>query len=712
MNANALISCSRTADRGKVRAVRARRALFLIVFGLQSACTCRGSVKPLDLGFRVAAETQALDFGRVLEGDTQTRVIILTAETRVGLTVALTVAAPFEVQPSVDLEGGGQIEVPVHFHAGAQAASAEVILQANGQVTRVKAKGVGVRAPSCAPLAPCRTSTYSLEEDRCLETLMPDDSRCEPASVCLEQGRCRAGECLGVARSCDDGNLCTVDACSMATGCVNSPRACPTPSNPCHVATCDPKEGCGETAVADLSRCGPVDCVTVNVCLAGECKTIPTPEGVQCAYAVACLGDGFCHEQKCQRVDAGPWLPEWTAPLAGSPSGEKPSLLEGPGGVFFELCDDVRIDAGIFDDAGSVLDAGELVQRAHCRLSSYTKSGFERFTAPLEDGAPRRLVHVSPSGVILLFDGGVEWRSTTTGALVHRLPTNSPIESPRAVSSLSDDSVVVALPEDDGGSRLVAWSDAGVRDLMRVGFSVRLLAVDEADGLLGWDPVSGTVLVQSVNGVFRVDGGNASLVTANGVTFAGTSHVLRTLGDGGVHRITIEWSDAGAALELEERPVLLGLGAGVVFYRRCESPVMSCLDSEKPMYARVLNAETGALEFEREVLPAGEASLDEAALLSVSPGSVVTFVRGALDGGATQAIVEIMVAGQPTVLCRLPNPMTDVRGVLFSAGRMLVLDDRGPAGAVLQSYGLGVLPVQTSQWAQPDGFSGTRRPRP
>ncbi len=690
------------------------RRLLTLAFALAAgSCTCRNDIGGVTPGFRVAGETQSLDFGRVLEKQSATLPLSLTAETRVAVTVSMTVAAPFEVQPTVDIEGGGQVNVPVVFHAGNGPAAAEIVLQANGKEVRVPVKGVGVRPPLCVPSGTCQVSRYVLEQDQCVESLKPDDTECEPTSVCLEKGRCRSGECLGISRSCDDADPCTKDACDLKSGCVNTQKACPPLSNPCHVPICDSKKGCLEVDAADLTPCGPVNCITVSLCVAGACKTSPTPEGVQCGPAVACLGEGFCHNQRCERADAGPWLPAWTASVSGSPVADKPSLLSGANGVFFEVCE-LPVDAGVGEDDGG-LDAS-VVMRGGCGLSSYTRSGFERFTAPFDDGALRRLVHVSSAGVVFIADGGLEWRSLNTGALVNVLPTPLAVASPRSVAALADGTVLVALPEDDGGARIIAWSDAGVQLLAQPGFSVKIIAIDELDGLLGYDPATGTVLLQGDAGVVRLDGGGAanSLLTANGVAMAGLSHLLRSLDDGGVELISLEWStDAGVPPVPDDRSALVGFGTGVVIYRRCVDPLMSCLDADKASYLRRFDAFTGAFRSEVQLLPGGvNATFEETVLLGGVTGSVATFVHGALDAGVTNAGLAILVEGQPLAFCPLPDRVVSVRGALFTGSRLFVLDDRGPGAAVLQAYELNALPLSSSGWPSADGFGATRRAGP
>ncbi len=440
-----------------------------------------------------------------------------------------------------------------------------------------------------------------------------------------------------------------------------------------------------------------------------------TPEGVECSPALACLGKGFCRNQKCERSDAGPWLPAWSAQIAGTPVGAKPALLANNNGVFFEACDvPVMTDAGaFFDDAGTISDSG-VVMTLSCALSSYTRSGFDRFVKPFSDGARRRLVQVSNEAVVMLADAGLEWRSPSTGEVVQTLMTSIAIDSPRAVAGMRDGTVVIALPLDDGGTRIIGWSDAGVTELASPGFSVKLIALDENEGLVGFDPVTGSLMLPRDSGVVMLDRGQpSSLITANGVVFAGIKHLVRALDDGGTQVLTLEWSnDAGQPFELDSRTVLMGQGASVVFYRRCSTPMMSCLDSEKPMFVRAFDSVTGAMQYEAQVLPEGDASLEEAALIGTLRGAVAAFVHGALDAGSINAGLEVFIDKQSPVLCPLPERVVKVRGALFWAGRLFVLDDRGATGSTLQAFDLGALPLLGSGWSSADGFGATRRAGP
>ena len=68
------------------------------------------------------------------------------------------------------------------------------------------------------------------------------------------------------ALACDDGNACTVDICTVATGqCSHAPTVC-NDANECTLDTCDPTIGCQATPVTDGTPC------TGGTCTAGVCQ--------------------------------------------------------------------------------------------------------------------------------------------------------------------------------------------------------------------------------------------------------------------------------------------------------------------------------------------------------------------------------------------------------------------------------------------------------
>src|SRR5439155_136303 len=92
--------------------------------------------------------------------------------------------------------------------------------------------------------------------------------------------------------SCDDGNPCTIDACSPA-GCTHTPVTC-APADQCHDAgVCAPTTGlCSNPTRPDGASCNDGNaCTQTDTCQAGTC-TGANP--VVCAAADQCHVAGTC----------------------------------------------------------------------------------------------------------------------------------------------------------------------------------------------------------------------------------------------------------------------------------------------------------------------------------------------------------------------------------------------------------------------------------
>jgi len=195
--------------------------------------------------------------------------------------------------------------------------------------------------PCTAPLCNPATGT-------CGFTNVADGTGCDDGNPCTTATVCGAGACGGGgATTCaDDGNPCTVEMCDPASGCGSMPAAdgascddsdacttgetctsgtcsggaavtCTDDGNPCTVELCTPATGCGTTNVADGMACDDGDpCTESDECMAGTCDGSPVP---------ACM------------VDAGPM-----------DAGLEDAGLED-GGV-----DDGGLDDGGFEDDSSV----------------------------------------------------------------------------------------------------------------------------------------------------------------------------------------------------------------------------------------------------------------------------------------------------------------------------------------------------------------------
>ena len=681
--------------------------LLLVVVG---GCRCKpGPVEPIELGLRV--QPSELEFGRVLEGATKTQTITLTAATRAGITVTLGTAAPFSVATSAEVPGGGDVVVPVSFRATDLEAEGVLTLTVGDRSAQLRLHGVGVRPPDCRPSAECVVSVYSLEEDRCIESQAADDAPCDPASVCLEQGRCRSGSCLGVARRCDDNDVCTDDACAMDIGCIHTAHVCPRPAGACKVATCDSRLGCGEGPAADLTECGPVNCTEVNFCFSGMCMAQPTPEGLPCSPAFACLPEAQCHNQACTRITEADWAPSWSARLEGEPSG---ALASSGATLFFSMClDGSAIDAGQ-DDAGAAdagFDAGTRAQLT-CGLTSYTGTGFERFErdggrqpSDYEDDAPRTVWGVNSQGVVLRRDGGLELRSTMTGALRDSLW----LEAPRSLVVIERD-------------RILFWSDGGVQSWADGGVQV-IAALDEpasmarGEVLFAWNADAGVLTRIS----FVDDGGlERQDVATTGITTTALSAVRNEAILGPVGRVSTDGRDAGLVLfDWSTLPVsrflddqtLSSATASDVFFLTCDADA-GCGRPDDQTRVAAFNPSSGALLWEVPVsTPAFPGTILSTTLVDTRPGAFLAVMRADLDGGA-RTVAALFADGERKAVCRLPALSGAVEAAHFTTSALVVTVRRADGSVVLESYNLGSLPLSRSGWPTPQGVNGTRSDRP
>ncbi len=118
---------------------------------------------------------------------------------------------------------------------------------------------------------------------------------CDDGDLCTSDACMPDGTCSHVSVSCDDGNPCTVDSCAAVGGCLNAPGdgvAC-VDGNDCTTADTCLAGQCVGTAIAGCctadAGCNDENACTVDHCVAGRC----TNEQANCAVSDRCLA-GFC----------------------------------------------------------------------------------------------------------------------------------------------------------------------------------------------------------------------------------------------------------------------------------------------------------------------------------------------------------------------------------------------------------------------------------
>ena len=222
------------------------------------------------------------------------------------------------------------IALPATLPPGATLLTVDWTTQVAGrfsQLLKVSAEGLESAAlaidasanalPVCLPSSPCVTARFDLESQTCVQVPVEDGLGCDPGTLCMESARCEAGRCVGTAKSCADGNACTIDVCYPQTGCEFLP-APPCPGDgACMEGICDPEKGCGLKPREDGASCGRASsCTDVSVCIEGGCVHRDPPDGYVCAEASPCSAEGLCVNNTCVRQsqpgDLETLLPTWS----------------------------------------------------------------------------------------------------------------------------------------------------------------------------------------------------------------------------------------------------------------------------------------------------------------------------------------------------------------------------------------------------------------
>ena len=253
------------------------------------------------------------------DGVTRQRQVTIVNDGPATVEVSWTeVARPFAVQ------------LPTTLPPGATTLTVEWTPEVPGrfsQLLSVNAAGVDPPAlsldasarelPACVASSPCVTSRFDLDAQNCVEQPLDDGHLCNPGTLCQLESRCEAGRCVGAARTCDDGNHCTIDVCYPMTGCEFLP-APPCPGDgECLEGVCLPASGCGLQPREDGASCGSsVSCTQVNVCIGGSCVSRDPPDGYVCAEANPCSGEGRCVNNTCVLMsrpqEPSQLVPSWT----------------------------------------------------------------------------------------------------------------------------------------------------------------------------------------------------------------------------------------------------------------------------------------------------------------------------------------------------------------------------------------------------------------
>ena len=342
--------------------------------------------------------SQRFEFPRTVVGHPTVASIEVRNNGRGARSVRLATLAPFVLKSSsFELPGGSALLIEATFDPTSASDFEQVVTldsDDDQSLTAVLA-GRAEPPPACAERGPCWHSKYDHHSGTCLRINEPDATACNGGTACLLTSQCSAGECVGTARSCEDQDACTTDACDPNTGCAHfsATARCGASTNPCQAPACDPATGCTFTDAPDGTSCGRSDCLTADICLLGACKTVSVTDGAACGTASPCQGRGLCANQVCQRPAAVQLIPAWTVWAAPGRHVQWDSIADRFGNVYWR-------------EAEPDYSSGHLV--------SVTSAGFPRFSIPIPSAAQLALIE---DLLILRLGSKLQARSVNDGSL-------------------------------------------------------------------------------------------------------------------------------------------------------------------------------------------------------------------------------------------------------------------------------------------------------
>ena len=146
---------------------------------------------------------------------------------------------------------------------------------------------------------PCVRNLCQKGTGTCAMTVLGDGAGCDDGSPCAKAAACQKGACAAsLAVSCDDGNVCSSDACDPDVGCVHKPRtgACPDSSQ------CTSQEACvGGACLAKIADCDDTNPCTDDTCAADKgCVHLPTTVTAICSDGDKCTAADRCQGAVCK----------------------------------------------------------------------------------------------------------------------------------------------------------------------------------------------------------------------------------------------------------------------------------------------------------------------------------------------------------------------------------------------------------------------------
>jgi len=253
----------------------------------------------------------AVYLGRVWVGDTGAAFFGVTAA-RTGPVTLLHVrtdhpelTASWEGGDGARISHGLTLPVRVAWTPrGPSALDAVIVVETDvegSQRLEVRAMGEASAPPDCDDANPCTVDRFDRSDGHCLHSVR--EGTCDDGNACTADDRCVAGSCLGVGRRCDDDDVCTLNLCDPAIGCIHPPdgRRCDD-GDPCTADLCDREDGCTHPDAPDGTACGALSCAEAHVCVFGACRALDVrglSDGFPCSDADPCTEGDACLAGAC-----------------------------------------------------------------------------------------------------------------------------------------------------------------------------------------------------------------------------------------------------------------------------------------------------------------------------------------------------------------------------------------------------------------------------
>lgn len=291
----------------------------------------------------------------------------------------------------------------------------------------------------------CTTDELDPISGECIFTFN-DGASCDARDLCIVDGQCNQGVCLGEPKNCGDNNPCTRDLCNQADGTCfyESDSSVCNDQNPCTEDTCS-LEGCSYTQLTSGTPCDDGDeCTIDEVCLLGECQGSALADGVvcndqnSCTVNDACLAGACTGENLIEQAEVGDVV--FRFPLRTWPQAflHRREVSLGPSGTLYGL-DHLSLDEGLAHVAFSVEQCGTPgYEFEYVPPDAATQVSFVRRAIQIDQNDNLRLV----VGVRQLPGDGYRPQTTT-----YRLRSNGEIIGEPDIQRLGGETGRALLPD-------------------------------------------------------------------------------------------------------------------------------------------------------------------------------------------------------------------------------------------------------------------------